>query len=34
VKSGKRDEVPLPNGEVIKIVHMIKDNVLEANSRD
>jgi GNAT superfamily N-acetyltransferase len=32
VKSGKRDEVCLPNGEVIRIVHMIKDDGLEASA--
>jgi GNAT superfamily N-acetyltransferase len=29
VKSGKREEVSLPNGEVIKIVHMVKDTAME-----
>ncbi|KAF2748973.1 acyl-CoA N-acyltransferase [Sporormia fimetaria CBS 119925] len=27
VKSGKLDQVALPNGEIIRIVHMIKDDV-------
>lgn len=34
VKSGKRDEVCLPNGEVIRIVHMIKDDGIEVSEND